>query len=215
MPKADAAAPSKPSAPSSASASASGPEPPKSQPTDSAHAATTEPVRAAAGDPVLHVRTKETFDLYQHGQAEAKRKNWANAIEAFGAAVKADPQHPDAWRELGRAHMYAHQYRDAEAAFRKYRELAPDDRLAYLNMAWALQTGKKYELVEDMLVKRIAVAPQDGMLSTSWAPLIWRCICPSKRCRCWNDLHCCSGSMRQPVSRWAERTWKPTRMTSQ
>jgi tetratricopeptide (TPR) repeat protein/transglutaminase-like putative cysteine protease len=162
LPKADAAAPSKPSAPSSASASASGPEPPKSQPTDSAHTATTEPVHVAAGDPVLHVRTKETFDLYQHGQAEAKRKNWANAIEAFGAAVKADPQYPDAWRELGRAHMYARQYPEAEAAFRKYLELAPDDRLAYLNMAWALQSQKKYELVEDMLVKRVAVAPKDA-----------------------------------------------------
>jgi tetratricopeptide (TPR) repeat protein len=121
-----------------------------------------EPVHDAEGDPVLHVRTKETFDLYQHGQEEAKRKNWANAIEAFGSAVKADPQYPDAWRELGRAHMYAHQYRDAEAAFRKYLELAPDDHLAYLNMAWVLYTEKKYELEEDMLVKRIAVAPKDG-----------------------------------------------------
>jgi len=132
------------------------------QPTDSAHAAAAEPVDVAAGDPVLHVRTKETFDLYQHGQAEAKRKNWANAIEAFGAAVKADPQYPDAWRELGRAHMYARQYPDAEVAFRKYLELAPNDHLAYLNMAWALYTEKKYELEEDLLVKRIAVAPKDG-----------------------------------------------------
>lgn len=162
LPKADTAAPSKPSAPPSASASASGPEPPKSQPTDSAHAGTTEPIHVAAGDPVLHVRTKATFDFYQHGEAEAKRKNWANAIEAFGSAVKADPQYPDAWRELGRAHMYAHQYQEAETAFRKYLELAPDDRLAYLNMAWALHTEKKYELEEDLLVKRVAAAPKDG-----------------------------------------------------
>ena len=146
----------------SSSSSASAAEPTKSQPTDSAHAAKAEPVDVAAGDPVLHVRTKQTFDLYQHGQAEAKRKNWANAIEAFGAAVKADPQYPDAWRELGRAHMYARQYPDAEVAFRKYLELAPDDHLAYLNMAWALYTEKKYELEEDLLVKRIAVAPKDG-----------------------------------------------------
>ena len=122
----------------------------------------TEPVYDAEGDPVLHVRTKETFDLYKHGQEEAKRKNWANAIETFGAAVKSDPQYPDAWREPGRAHMYARQYGDAEAAFRKYLELAPDDHLAYLNMARALYTEKKYELEEDLLVKRIAVAPKDG-----------------------------------------------------
>ena len=119
--KADAATPSK--------SSASAPEPPKSQPP--------EPANVAADDPV-HIPATDTLDLYKHGQEEAKRKNWANAIEAFEAAVKADPQYPDAWRELGRAHMYARQYPDAEAAFRKYLELAPDDRLAYLNMAWAL-----------------------------------------------------------------------------
>jgi tetratricopeptide (TPR) repeat protein/transglutaminase-like putative cysteine protease len=122
------------------------------QPTESAH---------VAADPA-HIPATETLDLYKHGQEEAKRKNWANAIEAFGSAVKADPQYPDAWRELGRAHMYAHQYPDAEAAFRKYLELAPDDHLAYLNMAWVLYTEKKYALEEDMLVKRIAVAPKDG-----------------------------------------------------
>jgi tetratricopeptide (TPR) repeat protein len=109
-----------------------------------------------------HVPPSETEELYKRGQAEAKRKNWANAIEAFGAAVNADPQYPEGWRELGRAHMYARQYAEAEAAFRKYLELAPDDHLAYLNMAWALQTEKKYELVEDLLVKRVAAAPKDG-----------------------------------------------------
>jgi tetratricopeptide (TPR) repeat protein len=145
VPKADALTPS--------GSSAAAAEPPKSQPADSRHAAAAVPT---------HVPATETVDLYKRGQEEAKRKNWANAIEAFGSAVKADPQYPEAWRELGRAHMYARQYPDAEAAFRKYLELAPDDHLAYLNMAWVLYTEKKYELVEDLLVKRIAVAPKDG-----------------------------------------------------
>jgi tetratricopeptide (TPR) repeat protein len=119
--------------------------PAKSQPTESAH-----------------VPTTEVESLYKHGEEEGKRKNWANAIEAFESVVKADPQYPDGWRELGRAHMYARQYREAEAAFRKYLELAPEDHLAYLNMAWALYNEGKYELEEDLLVKRIAVAPNDG-----------------------------------------------------
>ena len=145
IPKADSVTSSSSSVPAA--------EPPKSQPTDS--------TQVPAVDPV-HVPSTETLDLYKRGQEEAKRKNWANAIEAFGSAVKADPQYPEAWRELGRAHMYARQYPDAEAAFRKYLELAPGDHLAYLNMAWALYTEKKYELEEDLLVKRIAVAPKDG-----------------------------------------------------
>jgi tetratricopeptide (TPR) repeat protein len=143
IPKTDAWAP--PTSPASAANS------PKTPPADSTHAAVP-----------AHVPATETQELYKRGQDEAKRKNWANAIEAFGSAVKADPQYPEAWRELGRAHMYARQYPDAEAAFRKYLELAPDDHLAYLNMAWALHTERKYELEEDLLVKRIAVAPKDG-----------------------------------------------------
>jgi tetratricopeptide (TPR) repeat protein len=101
-------------------------------------------------------------DFFRHGQEEAKRKNWANAIEAFGSAVKADPQYPDAWRELGRAHMYARQYSDAEAAFQKYLTLSPDDHLAYLNMAWALFNEKKYEQEVALMLKRIDAAPLDG-----------------------------------------------------
>jgi tetratricopeptide (TPR) repeat protein len=111
---------------------------------------------------VAHAPAAETQELYDRGTEEAKRKNWANAIEAFGSAVKADPQYPDAWRELGRAHMNARQFQDAEAAFRKYLELAPDDRLAYVNMAWALSNERKYQEEEDLLVKRIAAAPTDG-----------------------------------------------------
>jgi tetratricopeptide (TPR) repeat protein len=147
VPKADAATYSNSSAAAAAPASA------KPQPADARHAAAVVPP---------HVPATETLELYKRGQEEAKRKNWANAIEAFGSAVKLDPQYPEAWRELGRARMYARQYADAEAAFRKYLELAPDDHLAYLNMAWALHTEKKYELEEDLLVERIAVAPKDG-----------------------------------------------------
>ncbi len=104
----------------------------------------------------------EVQDLYKRGEDESKRKNWANAIDAFGSATKADPHFPDAWRELGRARMYERQYTEAEAAFRKYLELAPDDHLAYLNMAWVLFNEKKFEEERDLMLKRIAVAPNDG-----------------------------------------------------
>lgn len=101
-------------------------------------------------------------EMYQRGEDEAKRKNWANAIEAFGSTTKADPNYPEAWRELGRADMYERKYRDAETAFRKYLELAPNDHLAYLNMAWCLYSEKKFEEDRDLMLKRIAAAPDDG-----------------------------------------------------
>jgi len=112
--------------------------------------------------PAPHVLSPETRDIYKRGEEEAKRKNWANAIEAFSSAAKADPQYPDAWRELGRAHMYVRNYVDAEVAFRKYLALAPNDHLAYLNMAWVLYSERNYSEEVTLLTKRLADSPDDG-----------------------------------------------------
>jgi tetratricopeptide (TPR) repeat protein len=107
-------------------------------------------------------RATEAVDQFKRGQDQAKRKNWANAIASFESAVKIDPQYADAWRELGRAHMYAREYPEAEAAFTKYLALSPNDHLAYMNMAWALFNERKYQQDVDMLLKRLDAAPLDG-----------------------------------------------------
>ena len=46
----------------------------------------------AAADPV-HIPATDTLDIYKRGEEESKRE-LGNAIEAFGSAVKADPQFP-------------------------------------------------------------------------------------------------------------------------
>jgi tetratricopeptide (TPR) repeat protein len=109
-----------------------------------------------------YTASAEVQAMYKRGEDESKRKNWANAIEAFGNATQAGPKYPDAWRELVRAHMNVRQYSEAEAAIRKYLQLAPDDHLAYLNMAWVLFNEKKFEEERELMLKRIAVAPDDG-----------------------------------------------------
>lgn len=120
----------------------------------------TKEVRIIA--PGKYVPNPEAREKFEKGEEESKRKNWANAIEAFSAATKADPRYPDAWRGLGRSRMYELQYGEAEADFRKYLELAPDDHLAYLNMAWVLYVEKKFEEDRDLMLKRLAAAPGDG-----------------------------------------------------
>lgn len=112
--------------------------------------------------PGRYVPNSEAQEKFEKGEEEYKRKNWATAIEAFSAATKADPRYPDAWRELGRSRMYERQYAEAEADFRKYLELAPDDHLAYLNMAWVLYVEQKFDEDRDLMLKRIAAAPGDG-----------------------------------------------------
>jgi tetratricopeptide (TPR) repeat protein len=139
------------------------PVPPKSESETKPTPATAknEPAKSKPVE-TKHLPSPEVQELYKRGADESQRKNWANAIEAFGSAAKADPQYPDAWRELGRAHMNARQFPDAETAFRKYLQLAPDDHLAYLNMAWVLYNERKFEEDRDLMLKRVAVAPEDG-----------------------------------------------------
>ncbi len=109
-----------------------------------------------------HIDVDAAYALFKQGEDEAKRNNWANAIKKYEAAVNIDPIYPDAWRELGRQRMYERDYPGAETAFRKYLELAPDNRLAYLNMAWVLYNEKKFAEDIELLEKRIVAAPSDG-----------------------------------------------------
>ncbi len=104
----------------------------------------------------------EAEALYKQGQAEAKLGNYANATEIYQSALKIDPKYANAWRELGRSYMYIPDFLDAEAAFRKYLALSPDDHLAYLNMAWVLYDEKKYSEEVNLLEKRVADVPYDG-----------------------------------------------------
>ena len=104
----------------------------------------------------------EAEALYKQGQTEAKLENYANAVKIYQSAVKTDAKYANAWRELGRSYMYIQDYQNAEAAFRKYLALSPDDHLAYLNMAWVLYDEKKFAEEVELLEKRIENAPGDG-----------------------------------------------------
>lgn len=105
---------------------------------------------------------RDPRELFNQGQGEAQRQNYANAAQDFESALNIDPNYSDAWRELGRTYMHMGNYREAEAAFRKFLALSPDDHLAYLNMAWVLYVEKKYPEDADLLKKRVASAPDDG-----------------------------------------------------
>jgi tetratricopeptide (TPR) repeat protein len=104
----------------------------------------------------------EAEALYREAEAEAKLDNYANAAQIYQSALKIDPKYPSAWRELGRSYMRIPDFPDAEAAFRKYLALSPNDHLAYLNMAWVLYDEKKYSEDVELLEKRVVDAPGDG-----------------------------------------------------
>jgi tetratricopeptide (TPR) repeat protein len=106
--------------------------------------------------------TPSALESFKQGQGESSRKNWATAAADFQSAVQSDPAYADAWRELGRAQMYANHFPEAETAFRKYLELAPTDSRAYANMSWALYREQKYDDDVALLLKRVDDAPLDA-----------------------------------------------------
>jgi Domain of Unknown Function with PDB structure (DUF3857) len=57
--------------------------------------------------------------------------------------------------------------------------------------------------------------PKTETLFFGWERLTSHSICPSKLCRCCNELRSSSRSMPRPISRWARPTWKPGRTISQ
>jgi TonB family protein len=133
-------------------------------------------VTAHAVDGGVRPYAEEVHNLYEQGLAESKQQNYANAIESFTSALKLDPEYVDGWRELGRAQMYLRNYTDADTDFRKYLALAPEDHLAYLNMAWVLYNEKKFNEDVELLEKRISNSPNDGDANSRLGRLIWRCI---------------------------------------
>ena len=99
---------------------------------------------------------------YARALDEINRGNWTNASQDLEAVVQADPDNGNAWLQSGRARMYLLKYADAEAAFRKYMSMKPNDRLAYASLAWCLSKQQRNEEVVELLEKRVGSAPDDG-----------------------------------------------------
>ena len=109
-----------------------------------------------------HIPPFDAASLLNEAEAEMKLQNWANAEQKVEAAIKIDPEDKDFWNELGIARMYLRKYDAAETAFRKMNEIAPDEHLSNMQMAWALTAEKKYDEAAKLLEKRITAAPDDG-----------------------------------------------------
>ena len=120
------------------------------------------PAKNGSSSRPTHVPLPEAVALYDKGQAEINRRNWANAEAALLDAVKLDPEYAQAWANLGRARMYLRKLPEAEANFRKCLELAPGYAYCYAELSWSLTAQRKYDDAAALLESRIADAPNDA-----------------------------------------------------
>ncbi len=93
--------------------------------------------------------------------AASERKDHATAVEYFQAALRADPNDPSLYYGLGHNLYLLGRYEEAEAAYRRFTELAPDDADGFSAWADALgQLGRREEAIA-AYKKALALNPKE------------------------------------------------------
>jgi Tfp pilus assembly protein PilF len=103
--------------------------------------------------------------LYNYGTYLADHGQPAAALPMLGKVVALDPQHADAWHNLGRAHLLLGQTSEAVPALRTAARLAPHLDNALLNLTSALiRSGEYREAIELLAGARQRTAILPGVL---------------------------------------------------
>ncbi|HEY6252607.1 MAG TPA: DUF3857 domain-containing protein [Candidatus Angelobacter sp.] len=102
--------------------------------------------------------------LYTKAESAIQSQNWGYAEQNLESVVKEVPDFEDGWNHLGATRMALHKYAEAEVAFRKYVELAPDTSTPYLQLAYSLTAQEKYSQAAEVLEKDLARDPKDEQI---------------------------------------------------
>jgi tetratricopeptide (TPR) repeat protein len=86
---------------------------------------------------------------------------WYDDYTLFGHAVRANPQSPAAWSNLGHRHMRDHQYAQAEGMFRRSIEARPDFWNGWRNLAASLvyqgRASEAIPIIEHLIEAQLGV----------------------------------------------------------
>jgi tetratricopeptide (TPR) repeat protein len=105
--------------------------------------------------------TAQPVDLFEAGVAALGSGNFHAAIPLFKRLVELEPQHKEAWNDLGLAYLRLRQFDDAEVAFRKQIEVNPSDEHAHDYLGLAFQQQKKYDEASAAFREQIQINPLD------------------------------------------------------
>jgi Flp pilus assembly protein TadD len=100
-------------------------------------------------------------ELIESGLAALNAGNVREAIPLFQRAVEIEPQHKQAWNDLGIADLRLGQFESAAAAFRKQIEVNPYDEHAYDYLGIALAQERKFDDAATAYRKQIELNPLD------------------------------------------------------
>jgi tetratricopeptide (TPR) repeat protein len=102
----------------------------------------------------------------QYGNAYFGTQEWAKAIDAFEHATKIDASYSQPYNQMGYSYKFLDKYDQAEAAFKKYVELIPDDPNPHDSYAELLMKRGRFE--ESIANYRKALAIDPGFASARY-----------------------------------------------
>ncbi len=115
---------------------------------------------ASTGTPELPASAKAD-ELFETALAALNSGNTRAAIPLFQRVVELEPNHKQAWNDLGLSYFRAGKFDQAANAFRKQIEINPFDEHAYNYLGLALQQQQKFDEAEAAFKKQIGVNPLD------------------------------------------------------
>jgi Flp pilus assembly protein TadD/transglutaminase-like putative cysteine protease len=111
-------------------------------------------------------------DLLEAGTAALHSGNARAAIPLFQRILELEPQHKQAWSNLGSAYLRLGRFTDAEVAFRKQIEVNPDDEHAYDYLGLVLQRQEKTAEAAEAFREQIAMNPLDTLAHAALGELL-------------------------------------------
>jgi Flp pilus assembly protein TadD len=100
-------------------------------------------------------------ELLESGVADLNSGNERAAIPLLRRVVELEPQHKEAWNDLGLAYLRVGRLEEAASAFRKQIEVNPKDDHSFNYLGVTLQQQQKYAEAADAFRKQINLSPLD------------------------------------------------------
>jgi tetratricopeptide (TPR) repeat protein len=113
--------------------------------------------------------TNQAIELFNQGQDEHGKGNYAKAIELYEQATKLLPEFVEAEYQKGNAYLSLGKQPEAEAAFRRAIEIRGDWTLALAALGTALERRGEYTESEKLLTKALSL---DGSSFPAYSALV-------------------------------------------
>jgi len=111
-------------------------------------------------------------DLFEAGSAALAANNAPSAIPLFERAVVLDPSHPEAWNNLGLAHLRVAHFAEAVAAFEKQLQINPADAHAHNYLGLAFEQQQKYEEAAEAFRRQMEIDPLDPIAHSALGTIL-------------------------------------------